>query len=560
MSRRTGSSRFVSFPGVLVGLLLFGNASAQPGMVLSSQKISNTQGNFTATLHNLDEMLGAAACLGDLDGPGPAATAVAFGALDDDGGTDAGAVYVAFLAANGAVLSHQKISDSVISGKPLKMLDQFGSAVAFLGDLDGNGPSAAAIAVGAVGDGDGGSDCGAVYVLYLSTAGNVLSWHKISDTSGLVGGPLDAADEFGGAIASLGDLDGPGPSAHAIAVGAIGDDDGGTDVGAVYILLLDGSGAVSTWRKVSDLNLPGAPLDAGDDFGTSVTSLGDLDGAGPGVLAIAVGAALDDDGGSDRGAAHVLFLDATGSVLSAQKISDTQGNFTDFFSDGDEFGGALANLGDLDGPGGSVTALAVGVAADDDGGEDRGAVHVLFLNGDGTCSSSQKISDFYGNFTVPLENLDNFGSSLAVLGDLDGPGPGTVAVLVGATGDDDGGTDRGGGYVLFLDGFHYILGVSPSPGTATTSALGRPSPNPFSPATAIPFRLDREANARIDIWDLKGRRVRLLVRARMPAGDHQVSWDGRDDQGRKLPNGTYFLRMAINDRPVPGAGKALLLR
>jgi flagellar hook assembly protein FlgD len=46
----------------------------------------------------------------------------------------------------------------------------------------------------------------------------------------------------------------------------------------------------------------------------------------------------------------------------------------------------------------------------------------------------------------------------------------------------------------------------------------------------------------------------------MPAGDHQVSWDGRDDQGRKLPNGTYFLRMAINGLPVPEAGKAVLLR
>ena len=99
-----------------------------------------------------------------------------------------------------------------------------------------------------------------------------------------------------------------------------------------------------------------------------------------------------------------------------------------------------------------MTALAVGVAGDDDGGEDRGAIHILFLNSNGTCAGSQKISDFYGNFPVPLDNLDAFGASVAFLGDLDGAGPSFAAIAVGATGDDDGGTDRGAAYILFLNG------------------------------------------------------------------------------------------------------------
>ena len=65
---------------------------------------------------------------------------------------------------------------------------------------------------------------------------------------------------------------------------------------------------------------------------------------------------------------------------------------------------------------------------------------------------------------------------------------------------------------------------------------------------------------RIDIWDLNGRLVRQLVREQIPAGDHQAEWDGRDDAGRTLSNGTYFYRMAIDGRLVTGAGKALLLR
>ena len=554
--------RFASLPGMLAGLCFLGTAWAQPGTVLSSQKVSDLEGNFTAIIDDLDETHGALACLGDLDGPGPAVSAIAIGAAyDDDGGGDRGAVYIAFLAANGAVLSHQKISDTVnFPGTPLDSGDQFGSALAFLGDLDGAGPSVGAIAVGSVSDDDGVSGAGAVYILFLSASGTVLSWQKISDTINLPGGPIDGLDEFGGALASLGDLDGPGPSTHAIAVGSVGDDDGGGDLGAIYILFLNASGTVLSVQRVSDtINFPGAPLDPGDDFGTSMTSLGDLDGGGPAVLALAVGAAADDDGGSDRGAVYVLFLDASGTVLSTQKISDTQGNFTGVFSNWDEFGGALTHLGDIDGPAGGVTALAVGVASDDDGGADRGSVQILFLNGDGTCAGYQKVSALFGNFPVPLDNLDGFGSSLAFLGDLDGAGPSVAAVAVGAAGDDDGGIDRGGGYILFLDGVS-VVGVTPFPRSASGNVLGRAWPNPFRPTTTIVFRLDEEADARIDIWDLSGRLVRQLVRARTPAGDHQAVWDGRDDAGRTLSSGTYFYRMTIDGRPVAGAGKALLLR
>ncbi len=634
MSRRSRISSIIAcLAGIITGLVLLDTAWASPGMVLSNQKISDTEGNFTAVIDNLDELGGAVAHLGDLDGAGPSVAAVAIGAsLDDDGGGDRGAVYILFMAGNGTVLSHQKISEATnFPGAPLDNLDEFGGAIAFLGDLDGAGPSAAAIAVGSTFDDDGGADRGAVYILYLDTAGIVLTVQKISDLVNFPGAPLDNLDEFGGSIASLGDLDGAGASTHAIAVGAGGDDDGGGDRGAEYILFLDTAGTVLTVQKISDLvNFPGAPLDNADDFGTATASLGDLDGGGPSVHAIAVGAALDDDGGIDRGAVYILFLNSGGTVLTTQKISDLHGNFNDFFSDFDEFGGALSGMGDLDGTGNGVATLAIGVSSDDDNGEDRGAVHILFLKADGTCAGSQKISDLYGGFPVPLADLDAFGASVAFLGDLDGAGPSTAAIAVGVTGDDDGGTDRGAAFILFLDGvppqrtltytagpngsisgtspqtvsqggsgsqvtavpdggyqfdswsdgvltasrtdvnvttditvtanFTGVVGVSPFPRPHAGSALGRARPNPFHPITTIPFRLDRDAQVRIDVWDLRGRLVRQLVSAHRPAGDHQAVWDGRDEDGRTLSNGTYFYRMVIDGRPLPGAGKALLIR
>ncbi len=68
-----------------------------------------------------------------------------------------------------------------------------------------------------------------------------------------------------------------------------------------------------------------------------------------------------------------------GTVLSHQKISDTEGGFTGILDNNDTFGRSVASLGDLDGDG--VSDLAVGAFWDDDGGTDRGAVWVLFLDG-----------------------------------------------------------------------------------------------------------------------------------------------------------------------------------
>ncbi len=137
----------------------------------------------------------------------------------------------------GWVLSHQKISDTQggFTGI-LDDLDNFGASLASLGDLDGDGVTD--LAVGAFYDDAGGTDRGAVWVLFLDTDGTVKSHQKVSDTQGGFTGTLDDFDFFGWSVASPGDLDGAG--VNDLAVGAILDDDGGTDRGAVWVLFLDG--------------------------------------------------------------------------------------------------------------------------------------------------------------------------------------------------------------------------------------------------------------------------------------------------------------------------------
>jgi hypothetical protein len=83
---------------------------------------------------------------------------------------------------------------------------------------------------------------------------------------------------------------------------------------------------------------------------------------------------------------------------------------------------------------------------------------------------------------------------------------------------------------------------SPEPvvsGPPVRFALEQNEPNPFSEATAIRFALPVAARARLEIFDLAGRRVRLLADEELPPGHHAVRWDGRDDAGRSVPPGVY---------------------
>ena len=133
---------------------------------------------------------------------------------------------------------------------------------------------------------------------------------------------------------------------------------------------------------------------------------------------------IRDSGGTDRGAVYVLFLNSNGTVKASQKISSTQGGLTASgvsLDNEDFFGASVASVGDVDGD--TVTDICVGATRDDDGGNNRGALYVLFLNSNGTVKSSQKISSTEGGLSesgVSLNNTDQFGISVAAVGDLDG--------------------------------------------------------------------------------------------------------------------------------------------
>ena len=169
---------------IAASFVLSGTAAAQSWRLKSWQKISETQGGFGGVLDVQDYFGWSMATLGDLDGDGVPDLAV--GAIRDDDGSsfsDRGAVWILLLNDDGTVKSEQKVSATQGGfGGVLAPNVAFGSAVAGLGDLDGDGVPD--LAVGAVDDGDGFPSAGAVWILFMNFYGTVKSAQKISATAG----------------------------------------------------------------------------------------------------------------------------------------------------------------------------------------------------------------------------------------------------------------------------------------------------------------------------------------------------------------------------------------
>jgi hypothetical protein len=89
-------------------------------------------------------------------------------------------------------------------------------------------------------------------------------------------------------------------------------------------------------------------------------------------------------------------------------------------------------------------------------------------------------------------------------------------------------------------GLAAVGGSSESP---VSFRLHASRPNPSSQSTRIAFSLDRSGHAKIAVYDARGREVAVLVNGDSEAGEFELTWDGTDGSGRKVPQGIYFCRL-----------------
>jgi hypothetical protein len=136
-------------------------------------------------------------------------------------------------------------------------------------------------------------------------------------------------------------------------------------------------------------------------------------------------------------------------------------------------------------------------------------------------------------------NLDGPGDTLSLVFPAPAPEPGLARSLFlvarGRTSASEDDVSRGG---------H---------SSAPRLVLGPVRPNPFRGATALHFSLSAPASVCLEVFDLQGRRVKVLARGPHGAGEHEARWDGRDEEGRELPQGLYLYRLEAGTHRGGGA-------
>ncbi len=111
-----------------------------------------------------------------------------------------------------------------------------------------------------------------------------------------------------------------------------------------------------------------------------------------------------------------------------------------------------------------------------------------------------------------------------------------------------------------------IFAITPATGCAEGPTTARPSqfeafpnyPNPFNSMTAIRFQIPTASQVTVKVMNAMGQEVVTLINEKLQAGQHQISWNGRDWQGMVVSSGVYFLLVEMGNREI--TRKLLYLR
>jgi len=84
----------------------------------------------------------------------------------------------------------------------------------------------------------------------------------------------------------------------------------------------------------------------------------------------------------------------------------------------------------------------------------------------------------------------------------------------------------------------------------TEVSLLQSIPNPFSSSTKISYSIPKEAVVEITIYNIRGQRVKTLVNGKLPAGNHSITWNGEDDNRKRLGNGIYLYKLSTGKNEI----------
>ncbi len=85
---------------------------------------------------------------------------------------------------------------------------------------------------------------------------------------------------------------------------------------------------------------------------------------------------------------------------------------------------------------------------------------------------------------------------------------------------------------------------------ATDFNLKQNYPNPFNPTTNIAFTLPATEMTKLVVYNLQGQAIRTLANSEMPAGNYELTWDGKDDNARSVASGIYIYQLTSGSQKI----------
>jgi Ca2+-binding RTX toxin-like protein len=365
-----------------------------------------------------------------------------FGAAgDDDKALDAGRVFVTFDAfapgsTNGVAdgVGHI-IIDGVNAG------DHAGTSVGSVSDLNGDGK--AEILIGAPGMENGAiADAGAAFVIFgKSVAGGVdLNDPFTGNGGGYAIKGQSSGDAAGTTIMAITDLNGDGKA--DILVGAPGNDSGGANAGAAYVVWGKSTNTIVNLSSVA-AGTGGFQIigeSNGDAVGTVLGTLADINGDGK--AEILIGTPDSTAGGANSGAVYVVFGKSTTTSVNLANIAAGVGGFRITGVGGDDAGAAVSGLGDINGDG--KADILVGAPRSD-------SAYVVFGKTDTTEVDLVDVANGIGGYHILAENIGDL-DTISITGGADLNRDGIADLVIGAANNDEGGAKAGAVYVVWGGG------------------------------------------------------------------------------------------------------------
>ncbi|MED5372118.1 MAG: MopE-related protein [Myxococcota bacterium] len=391
--------------------------------------VSAADFSFTGT--STYDYVGRSTAVGDVNGDSIADILVgAYG--NDTAGSSAGAAFAVYGSVTGAISTSS--SDWAAYGDSSS--DYFGYDVD-LGDFNGDGYDDAI--VGADGVDENGSSSGAAYIFYGSASG-------LSTSADAMVIGENSSDYLGGEVAALGDVDGDGLADFA--VGADGEDSGGSSAGTAYIWFGVPS-AVQTADE-ADVAIRG---EASYDYMGGLNSITGADYNGDGTSDVMAAAYS-----TSSGDAYITY----GPLTSGMDFGGEDSDITiTGESSSDNLGYGSAS-GDLNNDG--YDDLALGAYGHDTGGSSAGRAYVFY--GSATSWSGSASASVADVIVDGANSSDYLGRGLAIA-DLNSDGNNDLMVAAG--GNDDNGSTAGKVYVF---NGPLTSGYSGSPSTSDTQIGG----------------------------------------------------------------------------------------